>query len=293
MGNPKGIGSAAVVLGLSDFGIELIDSWARWDMLAHIPYLDWATSKFVAPILIFIGMFLILRAREKEHQTEIETVKKVPTLVDVNSRPAELPAPKRRSPWRLLLLIPIAAPVAFIGALIVLCFYVPPKPEPTFWTHLTPIVDPLAYVGFSEARQLCAPRTSIEQTLVEGQVVGSNISGNTQIATLDGPPKQTGMRVEAPGVTFKDSTMCFGPTWECIVMEQRLNLEKRNIAKFEEEVRVVNQVIGLRTFGHALERDLCTQQAAKAFSILRKNTQDESKVYQYLVAATPDCLKQP
>lgn len=73
--NQTRIWATAVFLGLSDFEIELIDSWARWDMVSHFPYLGWIAYPFVSPILIFLGMLLILRGREKEHVRELEAVR--------------------------------------------------------------------------------------------------------------------------------------------------------------------------------------------------------------------------
>ena len=234
------VGWAAILLGWSDYGIELVDSWGRWDILSHLPYLGWLDNRWVAPILIFTGMLLIIRAREKEHIAKSAEATKPKKA----KKPATNTEAQTSWSWRqILLTLPIASLIAIISAIAMLWFYNPPSPEASLWGHWTPPVDPLAYVEFSEPRPASFSATVYRQTMVEnnGKMTGGNIIGNTQIAAPDAPKRQVGIKVDGDlsGNTIKDVTMCHGSDWECVVTISRRYMEKGETDKFEGERQTV------------------------------------------------------
>jgi hypothetical protein len=134
------IGSAAVILGLSDWFIELLDAVGRWDIATHIPFLNWIGSSLVAPILVFSGMLLIVRAREKEHEAELGIERNRPVILDHKENPAQR-SPK---PWNYkrfaLGTALLSVAIAVCGMIAILWFYVPPAPS-QLTSHIPEAID--------------------------------------------------------------------------------------------------------------------------------------------------------
>jgi hypothetical protein len=150
-------GGAAILLGFSDFGIELIDSWARWDMLSHIPHLGWVGNRFVAPVLIFVGMLLILRAQQKEHNEELKAAQNLPAILVTDWDRDR----KRKSWiwWKIpAIWLPLSGIVAGIASVAILWCYSPEIPP----VLPPPPVTPLAYTDWSTPRGT-NPRPIINQ----------------------------------------------------------------------------------------------------------------------------------
>ncbi len=126
------VGVAAIFLGVSDWGIELLDAFGRWETLMtfpNIPFVHFLLSPLVSPGLIFIGMLLILGARERQHKAEIEddTTQHV-VLHGADDRP--LPTVSRGFQWwkwGLLVLSSALFAVLIVGVRI--WFYLPDAPS--------------------------------------------------------------------------------------------------------------------------------------------------------------------
>lgn len=292
-------GWAAILIGLSDYATELLDSWGRWDILRHIPHLEWLATWWFSPIFIFIGMILIVRAREREHSTELEAAKKAPRLVGTDNRPLEASAKQWKWQW-ILLTIPGAFLIALACVVLMLWLYTPPNIYST-WSRYSPPVDPLAFIGFREENPLSCAST-IKQTVVEqnGTMTGGQINGNTLISGSTTPRKEVGIHidksVQGKVPSIQGMNICVGDDWRCFLTAEDAYAKTGKTTEFDRMVETFSRVVDLR--GSSLVRrgqidaeHRCNQEYAEAVEELRANMRDEANTIAYLLSNPPICLK--
>jgi hypothetical protein len=173
----RGVGSFSLVIAASDWIVGGLDAWGRWDTLMHLPrvgLLKLALDPLVAPVLVFLGMFLLYRAQNKEQARALEAALSRPILHGVE----QYRTPKRKSFRKYLLIIPA---IPTLAALIIIgqLWFVRPQP---LGGPQTPGVPAVAYQGtpvLHNFEQTQKPKATITQT------TNAPCSGNALNGTVD------------------------------------------------------------------------------------------------------------
>jgi hypothetical protein len=195
----RGIGEASVLVGLSEWTIEAIDAWGRWDLvMTHIPMLAWIFSPLVAPGLVFVGMLLVAKARENEYKEALDKATAPPQFIGV-----EKPVIKRKSVWRPLWLIPISIVVAVLTVIANIWLYKPAQPRLVF---NTPTVDPSAYSDFrdlSKSKRSLGSKVSCPQGVCGENIINPRVENEVHASAveLSGTGPYSGVTINNPTIS--------------------------------------------------------------------------------------------
>lgn len=294
----QGFAGLSLILAASNWFIFALDAWSRWGVLMSLPHvgiLRFILNPLIAPILLFIGMFLLNQAQRQQYELEIGALSSAPKLIGVE----QYQRAGKRSRWWYLLSVPAIA--TCVGLVIVSQLLFFPSLLPAQYPS-PPTADPMAYVVPNEpSPQLLRP--SIKQTLVDnhGTITGGQINGNFQIAGTDTPQKQTSIHVwkgfkgRTPDITGMH--FCNGDAWKCFLNEEEFHAQRTDTADFDETIDSFRRLVDWRgqqmlmRGGTEETKQQCDQEFNDSVTLLREHIHNESATIKALRSNPPVCLK--